>query len=612
MLSLETDSLYVNLFAALKNARADSHDGTTAARGSSRESCLKPQSRHQTVDARPASARTPLVRSSLLLTAAALAALSSVAPTFAQNPPPGQNIPPVNPPTTPPKPPSNPPIAPTSGLQPVAIPTTAPVELPTPLTLADAIDAALKLQPTIAQSVASRQASEQREKGAASRYYPTITPQYQYLSQYTFGTVNQFIPGTGGTVPVQQGSTRESKNALVGLTYNIWDSGSRDLQARQARQNLYGSAYGEENSRQTVIANVADNYFTALRNDALVKVSQAQVERAKNTLDVVKAQVEAGAAARKDVYQAEADYLNAQVTLIQAQNTSAIAQANLKAAMGLIGGTPLQLAPIPVPTENTPTTATPTAEGVPPPTTAGADRIDDTTRINQFTQVAYKLRPDLAQSQKGVESAWTSSSMARVNTGVVVSGNLSANNQFNPDTFGSTIGRNRQVNVNVSYPLFDGGLVRSNFRASQAQARATEAQYASLKQQVAVEVEQAYRTLQQSRNAIPAAEAAQKAAQINFDAASESFRQGVSSIVDVITAQTLLVQAQINYVQAAYNFYAADARLARAVGQANLIAKIGSAESTNGGATPPAGTTNPATPPPTTTNGSVGNPGGKP
>src|SRR5690349_16783908 len=45
MLSLKTDSLYVNLFAALKIARADSHDGTTAARGSSRESCLKSQSR---------------------------------------------------------------------------------------------------------------------------------------------------------------------------------------------------------------------------------------------------------------------------------------------------------------------------------------------------------------------------------------------------------------------------------------------------------------------------------------------------------------------------------------------------------------------------------------
>ena len=41
--------------------------------------------------------------------------------------------------------------------------------------------------------------------------------------------------------------------------------------------------------------------------------------------------------------------------------------------------------------------------------------------------------------------------------------------------------------------------------------------------------------------------------------------------MDVITAQTALVQAETNYVQATYNFYTADARLARALGQADRI-----------------------------------------
>jgi outer membrane protein len=540
------------------------------------------------------------------LTALTLGVIGSA---FAQN----SNQPPKQEP--PPPPPKNPPAAPSTGLQPVTSTTPAQVTLPTPLTLADAIKYALQLQPTVAQAVANREASEQREKGAVARYYPNITPQYQYLNQYTFGTVNQFIPGTGGSIPVQQGTTRENKNALVGLNYNVWDSGSRDLQARQSRQNLRGSQYGEENARQTVVANVADTYFTLLRNDALVTVSQAQVARAKNTLDVITAQVQEGVAPRKDILQAEADYLNAQVNLLQAQNNAAVSQANLKAAMGLIGGAPLQLAPIAIPTQNTPTTAQPTAEGVPAPPTAGPDTPDDTARINQYTQVAFVLRPDVAQSKQQVESAWTSSSLARVNTGVVVSTTLSANDQFNPNTFTSSIGNNRQVNLNVSYPLFDGGLVRSNFRAAQAQARGSEAQFASLRQQVAVEVEQAYRTLEQARNTLPAAEAAQRAAQINFEAAQASRTEGVGSIVEVITAQTALVQAQTNYVQAVFNFYAADARLTRAVGQADRIARIGSAENAGGagiftpGSIPGAPTPNPGSNP---DSGAAGNPGGKP
>jgi outer membrane protein TolC len=39
----------------------------------------------------------------------------------------------------------------------------------------------------------------------------------------------------------------------------------------------------------------------------------------------------------------------------------------------------------------------------------------------------------------------------------------------------------------------------------------------------------------------------------------------------VITAQTSLVQAEINNVQALYNFYTNDARLTRALGQADRI-----------------------------------------
>jgi hypothetical protein len=64
--------------------------------------------------------------------------------------------------------------------------------------------------------------------------------------------------------------------------------------------------------QQTVIGNVADTFYAALRSQALVDVSRSQVDRAKNTLDLVTAQIEAGVAAKKDDLQPRADYLNAQ------------------------------------------------------------------------------------------------------------------------------------------------------------------------------------------------------------------------------------------------------------------------------------------------------------
>ena len=470
------------------------------------------------------------------------------------------------------------PISPTFAQQAQPVPTEktdrrpAAIQLPSPLSLPEAIDLALQLQPNVLSATASRERAEEQEKAATARYFPGITPTYTYLNQYSFGTVNQFI-GNGVVVPIQSGRTSTNKQLQIGLSYRLYDSGVRDLNARSARQSVAAQEYAEQSARQLVIFNVADTFFNVLRNDALVKVSEAQVERAKNTLDVIRAQFEVGTGARKDILQAEADYLNAQVNLLSAQNNAAVAQANLKNALGLVGGEALRLSPITMPTAQTPVVTD--VAGVEQSAYATAVQSNDVKTLNTLTEAAFKARPDVAQSAKGLELSKTTVKQSQIGAGLIVNADVSANEQFEPTHFDRNIGRNRQFNVSVSYPLFDAGLARSQVRSNQAGVRISEAQLISLKQQVAVEVEQAYRNLLQARASIPAAEAAQAAAQVNYEAALESRKEGVGSIIEVITAQTSLVQAQTNYVQAVYNFYAADARLARAVGQAERIAQIG-------------------------------------
>ncbi|MDX1934962.1 MAG: TolC family protein [Capsulimonadales bacterium] len=467
-----------------------------------------------------------------------------------------------------------------------------PGALPASLTLDQAISFALRLQPTVANAVANREAAAERRLATQSRYYPTVTPVYQFVDQYSFGRVNQFVGGSVGVITVSQGRTSTTKQAQIGASVNLFDSGERELSARQARQSLRAAEYNETNARQTVIGNVADAYFSVLRTEALVRVSQAQVTRAQNTLDVVTAQAEAGVTARKDIFQAQADFLNAQVNLLQAQNNAAIAQATLKQSIGVVGGEPLRLAEVILPDVNTPISAVPAPPQSPAanqttparPPGEGVRAGEDAQLIDQLSATAYRTRPDIAANRQNVEVQRTSASLARVETGVQVAASATAADQFDADRFNSSIGNNRQFNLSLSYPLFDGGFVRSNFRASQATARAAEAQLLNLRQQVTVEVEQAYRTLAQNRASLPASAAAVQAARINYEAAILSRKEGVGSIVDVITAQTALVQAETNYVQAIYNFYAADARLARAVGQAEKISRIGQTAPAN---TPP-------------------------
>ncbi len=491
-------------------------------------------------------------------------------------------------PATPPPTPGPPPPVPATPQSPSSAPT--PAALPSPLTLAEAIRAALRLQPDIYASAADREAARERLRQTNAAFLPTVTPQYTY-NNFTFGGGrNANTPGIS--------NTRETRQGDVSLRYRLYDSGQREANRSQSRASLRAAEFGEEDTRQLVIADVADNYFNVLRNEGLVRVSEAQVTRAQNTFELVRARVQVGEAAAVDIFQAEADLANAQVQLIQARNNADVAQAQLKNSIGIIGRGRLTLADVPAPTPTTPTTATPTAAAaaaasdattaaavVPPrtsreaiPPTAdialagGAGRAESAidTAIDDFILTAFRTRPDIARTGETINVNRANVRLARIQSGVLVTSDAAAGYQFSPDT-----GNNREIGAQISYPLFDAGRSRAQVRESQAGVRAAELRLESQRQLVAVEVEQSYRLLSEARARVPAAATAQDAALRNFEAASTRQREGLGTIVEVITAQTQLVQAQTNYVQAIYDFYTADARLARAVGQADRLVAAG-------------------------------------
>ncbi len=441
----------------------------------------------------------------------------------------------------------------------------APVQATGPMTLSMAIATALDRQPQLVAAAANKDASAQRLKQTKASYLPTVTPSYNFQNQYTFGKV-QVFQGGGVITELPSGKTTTSRQEQVNLSYRLFDSGRRDLNARQAQQSLTALELSEANTRQTVIGNVADAYFNALRTDALVRVSEAQVERARQTFEQIKFQANTvGVTPPKDIFQAEADYLTAKVNLLQAQNNAEIAHLQLRNAMGLTGSGKFNLADVSPPSPTAPMTAQ--VDGVVPAT-------KDSDAITKLVAFAQTRRPDTQQVEVNAAASQTAVKIAEISSRPTVNIDLSAGYQFDAANDPTRqVGNNRALVANVTYPLFDGGATRSNIHAAEATQRSSVAQVQNQKQQVALEVEQAWRNLGQARVSIPATEAALAAAKKNYEAASESLKLGAGSTVEVITAQTSLVQAEINYVQALYNFYTADARLTRALGQAERIGR---------------------------------------
>ena len=444
----------------------------------------------------------------------------------------------------------------------------APRTLPTPLTLDQAIAIALSHQPQ--QFIARDQITQAQgqKQQAQSRYFPTLTPTYQYqnTSQTAFGLNGTAAPisatgtGTTGTGTTTTGTTFGQTSGVnevsivrggglaVSLSQTLFDNGSREAANAEARRALDAADFGSVGTRQNTILSVTQDYYQLLLAADLVKVADAQVARYQQAVTVTQAQIAAGTVAAKDVYQAQSDLANAQVTRLQDQNQVRLASSALKNALGVATNEIVQPAPL-----------APGGQLPPAPAPGPAQTLDEALAV------AFANRPDLRQQEATEAGQESALQLARRQAGLTINGDYVLTYQASNDV--GARGTNSQLLLTGSYPLFDAGSARGAVRIAQAQRDVARNQLEQVRQQIRLDVEQAYDTRSTNQQAAGLAQAAVTAAQVNYDAVVAARQEGIGTVLDITTAQATLTQAQNQYVTAVYNFYIADAQLLRALGR---------------------------------------------
>jgi TolC family type I secretion outer membrane protein len=409
------------------------------------------------------------------------------------------------------------------------------VDLSQPLTLNQAIRIALQRQDSIAIAKSQADAADARLVQARSSYYPQITPSLSYVTTLQPGGTVYF----NGT-PIPGNSQTETRSDLITGQQLIWDTGRREATVGLNRRSAFAAHYTLGDQRQDVILNVVTSYYNVLRDKELVRAEQENLRRAQTTLDSIRAQVQVGNAAQSDALQSEADLANAQITLLQAENSLNTDQATLKNAMGIISNQPLLLAQTQAPVPST----TP-----------------DMLTLADYVRTAYANRLDIKAEQERVYAQGYNVRIADINSGLSAQANITEGYALDPNA-----GEERQFNVSITYPLFDGGNARAVVRENKANLEQERRTLDQLEQTVRLNIEQEYLTRELDRQSIVASQAAVQAGQVNYNAALEKQRNGLINIVDVITAEAQLITAQVSLIQAIYNYYIADAALQRDIG----------------------------------------------
>lgn len=151
------------------------------------------------------------------------------------------------------------------------------------------------------------------------------------------------LPGVSGSASGTREGTSDSANIGVSVTVPLYQGGLASAQVRQAKESLGQARIDVDVTRDSVRQILASAWtqFEAARET--VQANREQVDAAQLALDGVIEERNVGQRTTLDVLNAQADVINAQVTLASAERDVVVASYAILSAMGRLSPTRLGL-----------------------------------------------------------------------------------------------------------------------------------------------------------------------------------------------------------------------------------------------------------------------------
>lgn len=330
----------------------------------------------------------------------------------------------------------------------------------------------------------------------------------------------------------------------VSLNYPLYRRNLRvqltqvDSQIRQAQANF-------ESAKQALMVRLADRYFAVLAANDNLKFAGSAKEAFQRQLDEAQQRFEVGLIAITDVQEAQAGYDLAVADEILAQNELDNAYEALREITGSYHKVLAAL------NEDTPL--------------LGPDPID----LEVWTEYALTQNPQLLVAESAVETARQEIEKQRAANWPTVDlvGRHSYSDIWRGDEspFGNST-RANSVGIQLSYPLYEGGAIRSRIRESQQRYDQTQDQLEQQRRSVQLQTRQAFWGLLSNISRVKALKQALVSTETALKAIQTGFELGTRTSVDVVNGQRDLLRAQRNYSKARYDYVLNTLRLKQAAG----------------------------------------------
>lgn len=407
---------------------------------------------------------------------------------------------------------------------------------------------ALLSDPSFQATVTNLEATKEGVPIARSYLFPQLTTQANGQRNWLTNRGGTPVPlPSGGTVTFGVGQYDFNYGQYqVNLTqsvfdYALWAGLSKAKYFSKSADAQYTAAL------QSLMATTATDYFNVLSAEDNLRYVEAEKKAVYQQLDQARQQYKVGVIAITNVYQAQAQYDSLLSQEIAAQNNVINQRENLRAVTGVYYNDLASLKselPLIMPVPADPGMWVKTATG------------QNWTLISQqFNSAAYKANVhEQFAGHLPTVSAYASNIGTKAGAG----------------PGGVTNSTEDLVGVQVTFPVFQGGLVTSQTKQAQYQYQNALAQMMQTYRQVVDDTHTSYNDVVSGINQVRADKQSILSNSSSLKSTIEGYKVGTQTMLDVLQAQQNLYQAEQQFSTDEYSYINATIALKEAAGTLSL------------------------------------------
>jgi len=321
-------------------------------------------------------------------------------------------------------------------------------------------------------------------------------------------------------------------NLYLNLNQPLFTYNRLKLDLRVLELNLENANISYAIQRLNLERNVTQFFYNVYMAQMDLNIAKEELENTQKSYDIIVNKVQAGLAAREELYQAELNLATSKSTLQNNEVSFENAKDQLKLYLGMdLFEDILILADI-------------SANPVP-------------VNLDQAINNGLNSRMELRQREIDIENSQFDLIQTKslnefrgdVNLRVGITGDDPELNQiFNNPTSSPSVA------LSFNIPLFDWGEKKARIAAAEAAIQSQELNFSEEKKQIVVGIRQVYRNLQNQLNQIDIAKQNERNAQLTYEINLERYENGDLTGMDLKLFQTQLSEKKITYSQALINY----------------------------------------------------------